>query len=367
MIIKIKMENLKKIINGINISNLRSEELPYNLLSVLHDKLSAKEIFHSEIIADMLNPIGKHGLRDLLLYEFMKLIEARFNTEEVAGIEVIPERGINGRSIDILITWNTKEQKNAIIIENKLNNSVDQLNQLNDYYDGIVNERYNVEKIVYMPLDINKKAVNTDINKTVLSKTKDIYPKDLIKWLNNCINKVSDNEAIHNLIMYRDLLKHMNFKYQTQMKAKEIQKELNNEDLLKLIKIAAIVNSDDWHNAKYEIIIQKLDRKLFDKNLEVVKKGKGKFAEFFFKPYKYWIELWAYPESFHLYICSYKDNNQVPKSISVANNEFMYDDTSSNDRHFFYDKDYSYEYPHMMDELVAKIESILMELKDYKE
>ena len=345
---------------GIKIETI--SELPYSLLSIMQEEISRKEVAHSKIIASLLSPYQKHDFKFVTVTKFLKKIGITdFASENVTNFKVSAEENIKGRFIDILITWEENSGKYAVIVENKLNYAKDQPNQLNDYFIGI-NESYKIKKVVYMPIDPFKSAKHTDTSKGVLAITIDFGIGKLIDWLTECILSLESSGNIQPLIIYRDLLEHMFNKYRNLMKSIEIQQECSNDELSKLIELATIVSSDDWHNAKYTLLAEAMSPEI--KNSLIVT-PKGKSAELYFRTYEFWVELWSYEKSIDLYICSYKIND-LKTPITIADSEFEFY-SNSNDKYYYWNKDCSFNYPQDNDKLKIILEKILKELSLYKD
>lgn len=136
----------------------------YNPMERFADYVSTKEIVHSKIIADLLNPKGEHQLGYGFLVMFLQTIGIGVKTEHTPSAEntlrdvhVKTESfalttDLNGR-IDILVTFDYSGKRKAIIIENKLNDAPDQPRQLARYNEYLHNLGYNEsERItVYIP------------------------------------------------------------------------------------------------------------------------------------------------------------------------------------------------------------------------
>lgn len=158
----------------------------YNPMERFADYVSTKEIVHSKIIANLLNPKGEHQLGYGVLVMFLQTIGIGVKTRPTPFAEnplrdvlvetesFAPTDDSNGR-IDILVTFDYNGKRYAIIIENKLNDAPDQPRQLARYNEYLNNLGYNEsERItVYMPRVGNKCDVYPTakvINATMLAK-----------------------------------------------------------------------------------------------------------------------------------------------------------------------------------------------------
>lgn len=90
-------------------------------------EISIREIDHSRLIGDLLNPLGKHGQGSLFLDAFLRRL--KIPEFENGEWKVAVETG----RVDIMI-WRDHPVKSAILIENKSNNAIDQTNQIYRYW-----------------------------------------------------------------------------------------------------------------------------------------------------------------------------------------------------------------------------------------
>lgn len=92
-----------------------------------YSKISIREIDHSRLIGDLLNPSGSHGQGVLFLDAFLRHLK-------------IPDFGIGEWNVTVeegrvdIMAWSEKPLKSAILIENKSNNAIDQSNQIYRYW-----------------------------------------------------------------------------------------------------------------------------------------------------------------------------------------------------------------------------------------
>jgi hypothetical protein len=241
-------------------------ELGFNVFSLVSDTYY-KENFHSEIIHSFLNPEGTHGEGRIFLDEFICLFSKTnkvriSNSDYLEKVEAHNEFGILGkRRIDLLITSST----NAIIIENKMNNAVDMVNQLVDYYKYCKGEKPDglkrkVDAIFYLSLDGKKPDKNSwsindkELFEEIDNKLVEIVAFDnkeetntIYNWLEKC-KKVSKSEDTKFIIkQYQQLLKHLR-KFMMETKALEEYFEFiskpENEQISKDIKMWMSMHSD---------------------------------------------------------------------------------------------------------------------------
>ena len=330
------MENTKQLLEKIAQFDIqKSEDLPYSILTYLYNRIGSKELLHSEIIESFLNPKSEHQCGCFFLFNFFKLIEIdKCHYETDTEFNIYTEYGIeNQRRIDTLITWNGK----AVIIENKLNDAVDQKDQLKDYYLSISKE-FEVLKIVYIPRDLSKRAPLDDLSDAVRKLVINIYPKDLIKWINN----VPINEDVKvSCASYSNLLKYMNLKNLNAMNANLLLEGLNSNEIKSLVNLSKIVNSVDWNSTIFSKIKEKLNVTYPNVRLEI---KENRYAEIFHaNEDPFWIELYLYSDYFALWIAD-KSIEKDAINPAIKNLNFSHDSMSK--YHYFKNENmHNYEFP----------------------
>jgi hypothetical protein len=109
-------------------------------------------------------------------------------------VTILPDNYLNGKvireykNIDILLKSNN--ERNAIIVENKSNNAIDQKNQLYRYYKMLEEEEIRVDAIVYL----NKNALkNPSLSDKELIEINDILIKAQLVGIKNSFEEVLDS------------------------------------------------------------------------------------------------------------------------------------------------------------------------------
>jgi len=189
-------EELKKII--FRLENLKFQfdtvAAKYNPMERFVDYVSPKEIVHSSIIADFLNPKGHHLLGDSLIRQFLQKCKIDGKPKD---IRVYTEYSLHngpwdGRRIDILIRCFVNNLSVAIIIENKLNDALYQPNQL-EYYRAAIEKECGDDteiKVVCIHRDRDSKGTPNGADEV-------IYPEELSKMIDNCIKISNSPEACY--------------------------------------------------------------------------------------------------------------------------------------------------------------------------
>ena len=158
---------------------------------------------HSAIIAELLNPSGSHGQKDLYLRLFIDTIIPDFNDFKTRTAKCFTEYTIpSGRRIDILL----KDADNRIIvIENKIY-AADQFAQLKDYSDYALSQTEGF-RVIYLTLD-GKDA--SDESAFQVKYCKASYKDNIIQWLDECIQVSANIPTIREtLIQYKHHLKQL--------------------------------------------------------------------------------------------------------------------------------------------------------------
>lgn len=223
-------EELIKIIERYKASKVFTPTFAYDVFSLFTSK-GGKENFHSDIIANLLNPNSAFNVSNSnnqdknkylrLFIEFINRVGSAINFDryynEVQVVEEFPielNDGTKGK-IDILISSNCEQDKHCIIIENKMNDAPDTIRQLPKYYEFMKEEKRIVDAIIYLPKDDKKKPNKADWKpeeNDAIKKILNILPaykkgdgKNLVDgWLKPCIEATKDEDCKRILQQYSE-------------------------------------------------------------------------------------------------------------------------------------------------------------------
>lgn len=261
----------------------------YNLFKVI-DMTSNETSVHSAFLADLLNPKGLHHMGDVFLRLFTDefLNDISFSTE-TAVVErekhIGPVTATTGGRLDIIVT---DADRKAIIIENKIYAS-DQENQLIRYHN-YAEKNTSEHKLFYLSLD----GTVHDEDKTAKHDNKELieeehyftisYESDILKWLEQCREKVVDKPLIREGIShYINLIKHLT----NQTISKEMEKDLKNLILenpkyiqnLGIIREAINLSVVELQRRFWELLKKKMEEFNNDDNdYSVIEKGEYRYA-----------------------------------------------------------------------------------------
>jgi hypothetical protein len=213
--------NIKNLIENKSIINIaiqskehENKEIDsgFNLFNIISDTYY-KENFHSDILKSLLSPNEKHNEGDKYLNQFIiyiKSLGASVNPLDYKHSEVFREKG----RIDILIK--DELTKKSIIIENKINGAFDMHRQLPRYYNNLTNEGFDVDAIVYLLLNDEKKPsvdgwndfeINKIDEKLIVVSTCKKSENDLLHgWIYKCEKMTNNVDALFVLRQYGKLL-----------------------------------------------------------------------------------------------------------------------------------------------------------------
>ena len=161
------MDKIKELLNRLAPIIKESEEKQekrmetgFNLFYLISDHYY-RETFHSDIIAALLSPKENHGGGNLYLNLFLDMIGVDKSNYQDAKVhkEYGTNDGTLGGRIDIFIEGGNKH---CVVVENKLNNAGDTYKQLPKYYHYLDNNKYNIDKFVYLPLNPYKTPDKSD-------------------------------------------------------------------------------------------------------------------------------------------------------------------------------------------------------------
>ncbi len=204
-----------------NREKLKNFDIGFNLFELISDHYY-RETFHSDILSALLDPTAQHkeGTKYLELFlEFIRARGANINLSHYSNAKVEREKG----GIDVLITVEDSKPKRAIIIENKINNAIDQREQLPRYLKSIRDKGYECDAIIYLRLsgDAWPRMAdwNNDQKNEVIKRLKvvcaydgsgDGTEKDLLKgWILKCekASKEENTDARHVLRQYAAIIR----------------------------------------------------------------------------------------------------------------------------------------------------------------
>ena len=207
-----KFENLFNQILSINTRFQKINELTgenFNVFRII--KLESAEVrMHSAFIAELLNPSGSHGQKDIFLKLFIKMFCFKNNDIDTTSCKVYVEKYIGainqdktqGGQIDIFIT---DKYDNHIIIENKIY-ATDQVNQLLRY-----NKHSPNADLIYLSLDGKEpEEYSTNGLKSEEHYRCRSYSTHISEWLEECRKEVTILPIIRESItQYLNLIKYL--------------------------------------------------------------------------------------------------------------------------------------------------------------
>lgn len=169
-----------------------SQKSQYNLFRVLRS--DSDEIrLHSRFLADILNPKGLHHHGDIFVHALLQRLEISLDGD----IQVDTEY----KNIDILVRTPTT----AVVIENKIY-AEDQPQQLQRYYETMMNEGYTDIHILYLTLD-GKDPSSESVGSLKVPISNISYQTDINGWLARAIEFAARDAPLREaLIQYLDLV-----------------------------------------------------------------------------------------------------------------------------------------------------------------
>jgi len=364
-VIQILRQELKDI-------EIKTTQTPFNALNLMYREVCRKEELQSRILGGFLDPNENHGYGFIPLTLFLGIIFPgnKFEISQNSKFSITLERYVKppdapARRIDILLAWKgVDNKKHAIIIENKLNWASNQKDQLNDYYDCLILEGYEVEGIVYMPFSSKyQHSRHTDANKDVLKKTVDFDAEQLVKWLDKIMEYFKDNDVeISSIIQYRSFWQCLISNNFATMKALEIIEQLSIEEINKIENLAKLVSSNNWCEARFDKISARI-KENFNENLVIdyLKYIDGRnYVQYYFHPNECWVELWLEKNEIKLYIVAYTDHGEI---ITIDKSTFSNKDPDS---YYYYHNESYFRFDYNdIDNIVKTVVPLLKELEKF--
>lgn len=313
----------------------------FNPMEEFTEYVSTKEVVHTKILSELLDPQGSHGLGTSFIFTFLKRFIDK-NISRVNDIKVEKEKSVKrvltkggDRSIDIFIEFtesiescqtNSETKKSAIIIENKLNNADYEVLQLEDYYLAIKQELRNGESVygnIYI-LSFHKCWSPEDFKMEVEGvKVKVLYPQDLGVWLEESISIWGITKA-YTVIAYATYLKNLHIINRME----ENNKILFNFDPTLLRELQPLVKSfDSVMNNRLQFIKEAIEEELPDNKYEY--KELTNYIEIKVSntiKHSLSVMIWKWDEFQNSIYIAYKGNNEpddfyLQKADYKSNNE----------------------------------------------
>lgn len=253
----------------------------YNPMETFVECVLQKEICHSSILADLLNPLGRHGLGRSFLDVFLKEIGCESFKDVTIRTEMpvlrILTDGYGPRRIDICIINNN----DVVIIENKLNNAQEQQCQLADYKAGLKHEGFNVVKTVCLQ-GSNPNDIGADIDLSIMH-----LASLLDKVCGNCFELKSYIALLKNMgrkeRMKEEVEKLLSLDDKTFDKVRDLSRLFYNDEVSEYFLNEIVSKMKEKSKYDLELSFSKKRRYLQIWNDEGYKNGAN---------YGYWIELW---------------------------------------------------------------------------
>lgn len=337
-------EKLKKYMNIAYEQKMLKTDYSYNnqfsFFMTISDQYK-KENFHSDLLKVILNPSTIQIGNPEYLRKFLNIIGLDMNVfgnnQEIKNYVKVEREE---HKVDVLIKYDNPENKKAIIIENKINDAVDQDNQLARYYEALTNDGYEVLKIPYITL-FGGKIPDYDnwdnkyknISNKIFDKTNPLFyelpvsnkEKCLIKFLNDCIEfnktETSNNNNHLSLVLleqYKLLLSKL--VENTEMTPEEINNiEELFEDNKKEKLIALLKNWEFRGKCAYEYIVNKCTKD----DVIHISRIHGSKCLVLEKQTNFYEGVYLYPGDSSIQIGFYRANNNWDDSIKKEAEKYL--------------------------------------------
>jgi len=230
------------------ISDRKKELTPnFNLLEIL----SPKELQLSKIIAEFLNPEGKHEQENLFLNLFIKRFLPKHKTlAKKRNVTVTTELGKNvDGQIDIVIDFNNEF---GIAIENKP--FADDQDEQIVRYVNYLKSSYGQDNYLMIYLSAygnmpSEKSLPAGQKQQIGNKLIIISYKDIRNWLLDCARNIEKNKSGRLKILLLEIAEYINLSF---LKTNEIKNKMINKTIEKNILEAFEINKI-WQDNKEEL------------------------------------------------------------------------------------------------------------------
>lgn len=210
---------------------------------------------HSKLLGYFIDPNAAHGCGSLLLGKLFEVLKDSFPPDHHFRVEHC--RVSQPEYIDLLIEMDCKDEKYAIIIENKINWAKDQLKQLQRYVESVIQRGFDVKQIYvfYLPLTLGKNPNPDDVDtirrKLGVNYKKITFETHIQNWLESVLTKDPDPEwpsamqggMCENLSHYRNLIRYLVNKQKELKMNHEILKQLEQAEKKNLLPTWSQVES----------------------------------------------------------------------------------------------------------------------------
>lgn len=250
------MQNVRKLLKEVSDKLKIFEEYQkkvgdlFNIFSITN--IERREVdTHSAMIAELLNPRGRHGQDDKFLIEFLKIVSEKLPID-TKNARIFKEKSFNslGR-VDILILLDD----HVFVVENKID-ALDGHQQLQRYQEILDTYTQTEKHLLYLTLD-GSEAEEYSHRGTVYQCIS--YSEDILKWLDACINHISVPVKVkYTLEQYQYIIKKITGQSMTHnLKNELVEILLEDDNFESAQKISSVITL-----AKGKILFNFLERLL---------------------------------------------------------------------------------------------------------
>lgn len=355
------------------------QPLGFNVFEIVSDTYR-RENFHSYLICNLLSPFYNNE-GQLFITELINCLNVLTKNKIQHNDFTAPVVEREKDRIDIRIRDSISRK--SIIIENKINDAIDQDNQIPRYYKSETDSNFEVVGIVYLTLTEgktpDKTSWNTD-NKTkikiddaliYLTASKNNEEINLLTWIDKCINISTQIDVISTLRQYKALIKHLREKEINYVLMEEFYNLTKESDkyktALSIRNMLGKLNEFRTNNLK-KCFDTEENRALFNKITCFIwsKEYRVKFEDSKFENIKFWIDVVCVENETRVYFheenSTFKDERDKIKILLENIEEFKGFIPSSTQAYFRV-----FEFPNEEDELIQFLKNVFTKLREIKE
>lgn len=196
------------------LDTLRKSEAPFfNLFHILNIQ-HLEEALHTPFLCELLNPKGSHGQGALYLDAFFnKVMDSSLNFKDIRNFSIHEELpSVFGR-LDILLSFNIKDTRKLIVIENKIY-AGDQKDQMERYYNYANTRLSNDSDLLLLYLTprgkmLSEFSMNAKLQTNLRSKNalREIsYHEHIVPWLESVLVGTSSQKVKQTILQYLSTL-----------------------------------------------------------------------------------------------------------------------------------------------------------------
>jgi hypothetical protein len=357
------------------------QPLGFNVFTIVSDTYR-RENFHSYLICNLLSPLYNNE-GQFFIIELINCLNELTNPKNKIQHNDFTAPVVEREKDRIDIRIRDSISRKSIIIENKINNAIDQDNQIPRYYKSETDSNYEVIGIVYLTLTEGKKPnekswkVDSEVKSKIvdaliyLTASKNDEKTNLLTWIDKCANISNQIDVISTLRQYKSIIQHLREKemnhilmekFYNQLKLKDdnyatalsIRDMLGDMQEFRASRLKNYFNSDE---KKAKLLFKDITSFVWSKE------HRAKFENSQFKNIKFWIDVVCVEKETRVYFHEEDSTSNDKIKILLEKIEEFKDFKESTKQAYFR----VFQFPNEDNELFRFLENVFVKLEELKE